>query len=470
MPTPHSVIFATFGCTSASLVSSGASGAASGAISGGGGGGDTRTQSTYQKLGIKADHVKKIYEEAVMVRKVRHYLLNTFKTIETNEERLRLISSTLEHSTAIGAAATGNTGNGGSTLRRKPSPSSSLAGSLSSMSALNNSSNLNNLSAMSSSSSAAAAASHANPMAGISSGNGTLTTQKTLPSLFGAHSPDSVNKLLALSETKVKSVKPSTSSTSMPLSHLVSNTRTLSTSSSSSHQFPLTHTSTSSGGGAHAASSQHKIAYSDYSNGAVGSLSASSSPAVLSPRSKQRSISNSQPIGKQHSSSLSSASSKGAAAAAVHLSSESSSVSTIKLNGKYMLAAVDSTPLSTSISSLSLTTSPAQQHPATNSKHNGIGNGTATKHHISMSHPTGATSSSSSFKSSTLLSQPPSHLSIVKHSVTGASSTGTEADSGRASMASNVDQDQCSPILVSRDFTLNKCKSIQLASIIVFHQ
>lgn len=33
-----------------------------------------------------------------MVRKVRHYLQNVSKVIETNEDRLRIISSTLEHS------------------------------------------------------------------------------------------------------------------------------------------------------------------------------------------------------------------------------------------------------------------------------------------------------------------------------------------------------------------------------------
>jgi len=35
-----------------------------------------------------------------------------------------------------------------------------------------------------------------------------------------------------------------------------------------------------------------------------------------------------------------------------------------------------------------------------------------------------------------------------------------QADSGRASMASNIDQDQCSPTFQQRTFTFNRCKSI----------
>ena len=35
-----------------------------------------------------------------------------------------------------------------------------------------------------------------------------------------------------------------------------------------------------------------------------------------------------------------------------------------------------------------------------------------------------------------------------------------ETDSGRASMASNVDQDQCSPLFQQRAFILNKCETI----------
>ncbi len=47
----------------------------------------------------------------------------------------------------------------------------------------------------------------------------------------GTHSPDAVKKLLSLSETKVKTVKASVSSTSIPISQL-SNSRVLNTSSS----------------------------------------------------------------------------------------------------------------------------------------------------------------------------------------------------------------------------------------------
>lgn len=147
-----------------------------------------------------------------MVRKVRHYLNNISKYIEKNEERLRLISSTLEHSTS------------GNTLKRRQSPNSSLGGSISSINALNSSNNLHNLSNGSSISTAIA-------IAGISSGNGTLSTHKNQPgggananaaagSLFGTHSPDAVKKLLALSETKVKTVKNSSSSSSVPLAQL----------------------------------------------------------------------------------------------------------------------------------------------------------------------------------------------------------------------------------------------------------
>ena len=67
-----------------------------------------------------------------MVRKVRHYLGNISKNIEKNEERLRLISSTLEHSASV------------NTLRRKPSPNNSLGGSVSSINGLNNSHNISN--------------------------------------------------------------------------------------------------------------------------------------------------------------------------------------------------------------------------------------------------------------------------------------------------------------------------------------
>lgn len=146
VPTSHTVIFSMFGCTNPSLIE----------FRGGLGSG---AYHQFTKLNIRADHVKKLYEESVMVRKVRHYLNSIFKNIERNEERLRLISSTLEHSTS------------GNTLKRKPSPNSSLGGSLSSINALNNSSNLHNVSNGSSIGN------------GITAGNGTLGNQKS--SIFG---------------------------------------------------------------------------------------------------------------------------------------------------------------------------------------------------------------------------------------------------------------------------------------------
>jgi len=93
-----------------------------------------------------------------MVRKVRHYLNGLSKNIEKNEERLRNISSALEHSVSV------NT-----TLRRKPSPNNSLAGSVSSINGLNNSSNMHNIS------NASSIGGNGNgTLAGISSGNGVL--------------------------------------------------------------------------------------------------------------------------------------------------------------------------------------------------------------------------------------------------------------------------------------------------------
>ena len=93
-----------------------------------------------------------------MVRKVRHYLNGLSKNIEKNEERLRNISSALEHSVSV------NT-----TLRRKPSPNNSLAGSVLSINGLNNSSNMHNIS------NASSIGGNGNgTLAGISSGNGVL--------------------------------------------------------------------------------------------------------------------------------------------------------------------------------------------------------------------------------------------------------------------------------------------------------
>lgn len=99
-----------------------------------------------------------------MVRKVRFYLNNISKNIERNEERLRLISSTLEHSASV------------NTLRRKPSPNNSLGGSVSSINGLNNSANLHNLSNGSSIGAVATL---------VSAASGHNSAQKTAPSLFG---------------------------------------------------------------------------------------------------------------------------------------------------------------------------------------------------------------------------------------------------------------------------------------------
>lgn len=151
VPTSHTLIFSMFGCTNSALIEYRNGGASS---------------HQFAKLNIKADHIKKLYEEAVMVRKVRHYLNNMSKNIERNEQRLRLISSTLEHSTS------------GHTLKRKPSPNSSLGGSVSSINALNNSNNMHNVSTGSS-------ISTGNALAGITAGNGTLSSHKNATTLFG---------------------------------------------------------------------------------------------------------------------------------------------------------------------------------------------------------------------------------------------------------------------------------------------
>ena len=104
-----------------------------------------------------------------MVRKVRHYLNGLSKNIEKNEERLRMISSALEHSVSV------NT-----TLRRKPSPNNSLGGSVSSINGLNNSNNLHNLSNGSS------IGTGNGTLAGISSGNGVLNNSNGASSKINA--------------------------------------------------------------------------------------------------------------------------------------------------------------------------------------------------------------------------------------------------------------------------------------------
>ncbi|CAF0795635.1 unnamed protein product [Brachionus calyciflorus] len=312
VPTSQSVIFSMFGCDSSSFLEFRNMGVTSHQLA--------------AKI-IKADHVKKLYEESVMVRKVRHYLSKSNKDTEKSDIRLRLISSTLENSTS------------GHTLKRRQSPNSSLGGSLSSINALNNSNNLHNISSGS-------MMSAGNAVAGVTAGNGTLSSQKN--SLFGAHSPEAMKKLLALSETKVKTVKNSSSSSSVPLSHI-------------SHSRHLLNTSSSS------------VINSNLSNNALGSLSP---PIPLSPKTKLRSISSSQPLNKIPNT--------------IPLSNESSSVSTIKLNGKYSNETSKATVI----------------------------NGTAIIKSTGMQH--------------------------------------NDADSGRASMASNVDQDQCSPTFQQRSFMLNK--------------
>jgi len=283
---------------------------------------------------MKENHMKKLYEEAVMVRKVRQYLKNMSKSVEKNEERLRLISSTLEHSASS------------NTLKRKPSPCNSLGGSVSSINALNNSS--------------------------------TSMAATAKPALFGAHSPDAVKKLLALSETKVKTVKNSSSSTSVPLSHIANARHT-----------PNNHSNLTS------TSSLSSVTNIQHNQNNHNMSATTLSPSVpLSPKSKTRTMSNSQPMNKFN--------------AGIPLSSESSSVSTIKLNGKY---AIDGSYPANSQSTHSTS------HPTTN----------ATQH-------------------------------TAKTNITALQQQ-TDTDSGRASMASNVDQDQCSPTFQQKAYLLNKYMS-----------
>ena len=159
VPTSRAIIFTMFGCTNPLLIDfrNGLTGSSVGS-----------SYHQQSKFNIKTDHIKKLYEESVMVRKVRHYLNSISKYIERNEERLRLISSTLEHSTS------------GHTLKRRQSPNSSLGGSVSSINALNSSNNLHNISNGSSISTAIA-------ISGISSGNGTLNTHKNVATNASKH-------------------------------------------------------------------------------------------------------------------------------------------------------------------------------------------------------------------------------------------------------------------------------------------
>jgi hypothetical protein len=137
--------------------------------------------------------------------------------------------------------------------------------------------------------------------------------------LKGTHSPDAVKKLLALSESKSKTVKNSASSTSVPISHMgnaTSNSRLLLNTSGNSSN----------------------VSISNYS--AHDSTSNSNNNIVISPKSKHRSVSSSQPI--HHSSSnyiankynnTSNNNNINSNSNNIALSSESSSVSTIKLSG-----------------------------------------------------------------------------------------------------------------------------------------
>jgi hypothetical protein len=265
-----------------------------------------------------------------MVRKVRHYLTNVSKNIERNEERLRLISATLEHSTSMGHT----------TLKRRPSPNNSIGGSINSINALNNSShNLSN--------------SAVGISGGVTIGNGSLTHAKNI---FGVQSPESYKKLLALSETKVKTVKNSSSSTSIP-SVAVNNNTSLNNKSNQ-----CLNTSTSS-------SNVNTNLNQNSNNNNTSAL------ATLSPKSKNNTMSSSQPLSDKE--------------------------------------AVSST--------------------------------------------TTITSSSTQSKTSTTETQ--NSLQVIKtNTIASLQINGTEADSGRASMASNVDQDQCSPLFQQRAFILNKCK------------
>ena len=123
---------------------------------------------------------------------------------------------------------------------------------------------------------------------------------ETTPLYLALIRPIPSEKLLALSETKLKN---SSSSTPVPSSatHISNSRFMLSTSSNMAHSNTSWQTNVMNGGG-------------------------NVSPVTpLSPRAKMRSTSNSQPLKNNHNTSTS----------AIPLSSESSSVSTIKLNDSY---------------------------------------------------------------------------------------------------------------------------------------
>lgn len=202
----------------------------------------------------------------------------------------------------------------------------------------------------------------------------------------GAHSPDAVKKLLALSETKVKTVKNSSSSSSVPLSQL-SNSRLLNTSSSSSM-------AVASGTNAVAATTSAPVQVS--------------SPTPLSPKTKHRSVSSSQPINPTSTVNT--------------LSNNVSNNSNNSSNNKYTLSCESS-----SVSTIKLNQSSSKYNESVSKKADRNSNGQ------------------------------------MKSTV----SVGAEADSGRASMASNVDQDQCSPTFQQRAFVLNRCMFLYLKMFIL---
>lgn len=229
--------------------------------------------------------------------------------------------------------------------------------------------------------------------------------------LLGAHSPDAVKKLLSLSETKqVKTVKPSASSSNVPISHFSNSRLLLNTSGNSTHGCA---NSGSGGGNTHNTSN-----ISITSTGNYLPNENSTNVNILSPKSKHRSLSSSQPITTNLT--TNNTQKQNNTYSSIPLSSESSSVSTIKLSGKLI---VDS---STAYSST----------PSTNIMSTNYANTSKSKSTI--------------------------HITNTNVTVTGGVGTAavvsSEADSGRASMASNIDQDQCSPTFQPRAFTINRCK------------
>ena len=206
VPTSHSIIFTTFGCSHSSFLSIkkayGRDEPSSLAV------------GLTSKLNMKPDHIKRLFEEAVMVRKVRHYLNNVSRAIEKNEERLRIISTTLESNSVSSNNNNYNSANNSTlnnvynssllsnqnrnsiNLRQKiPSPNSSLGGSVSSINGLLNTSLSNNGSFLTTS----------NPTTQvICTGSAANYNTSLKTTIFGTHSPDAVKKLMALSEnTKI---------------------------------------------------------------------------------------------------------------------------------------------------------------------------------------------------------------------------------------------------------------------------